>query len=340
MKFLKNIFKKKENKFVDNSNNPLAYKFAQGESCDVMANTYGEFGKEATNPIPVNGPKGEILYLNNLRTNKGEPILFHRIAYQEVAGIDEAVDIFEITNSNGNIWDIIFLHMYHPRNSNVSPKHFSLTNSNSIFANLPVGLGITNWTDDFPNGLSNVVDNFYGNIAPVSKVITNMTKNTEFIRPISHLTNLVNLNSANHFFEKLCKDISEYYPDNYLINLLTQKNLRLQLVGIKAVQLRKKIEVNLLNAFCKSVIHHRDVTFLNEILQSIPKFDKEAHKALKDINNQLMWDIYSGSNFLEMMTETFREISIPYLLQTRSNPDCPTKLANKIDRIIEEITYR
>lgn len=340
MSFFKNLFGRPKNKFVDNSNNPLAYKFDQGESCDVISDSYGEFGREATNPIPVNGPKGEILYLNNLRTLENEPLIFHRISYQEVAGLDEAVDIFEVTNVKGTKWDILFLHMYHPRNSNVAPKQLMLSKDNSIFSNLPVGLGITSWSPNFPFGLIKSIDSFYGKIAPVSKTLEKLIVGKSFIRPISHLSKLLNLNSANQFFEKIVIDVSNQYPDNYLINLLKQRDFRLQFLGIKSVINKKTINPELLNALCLSILYHRDKALLDLILNAVVKFDKDAHKALKEINNPLMWDIYLGSNFLELMAETYNSVCLPYLFQTRNNVNCPAELANKIDQIVDEITYR
>lgn len=340
MNFFKRLFIKPKDKFVDNSNNPLAYKFDQGESCDVISDSYGEFGREATNPIPVNGPKGEILYLNNLRTLENEPLIFHRISYQEVAGLDEAVDIFEVTNIEGTKWDILFFHMYHPRNSNVSPKQFVLTKDKSIFSNLPVGLGINTWTPNFPKGLSDSIDSYYGNIAPISKTLVKLIQGKSYIRPISHLSKLLNLNSANQYFEKLVIDVSGQYPENYLINLLRQRDFRLQFLAIKSVISKKKINSELINAFCMSIIYHRDKALLDLILNAIPRFDKDAHKALKEINNPLMWDVYSGSNFLEVMSDVYKSICLPYMFQTRNNQNCPNELVHKIDQIVEEITYR
>ncbi len=212
--------------------------------------------------------------------------------------------------------------------------------STSVFANLPIGLGVTKWVNNFPKGLTNIIDSFYGQIASISDVVDKMTANRNYVRPISHLSKMINLNSANQFFDKICEDIAENYRDTYIINLLMQKDLRLQYTGIKSTQKRKEVSQELLNAFCKSVVYHRDNALLAEILKTVPKLDKEAHKALKHINNQLMWPIYSGSNFLDLTIETYQEIAIPYLFDTKNNPKCPNTLINKIDQLIDTIIYR
>ena len=40
----------------------------RGADCDEIAAAVGEFGRDPRNPIPVNGPLGELIYLSNLRT--------------------------------------------------------------------------------------------------------------------------------------------------------------------------------------------------------------------------------------------------------------------------------
>ena len=47
---------------------PLKAVVLNGQNCDKIPGASGEFGRDPTNPIPVNGPIGEILYLSQLRT--------------------------------------------------------------------------------------------------------------------------------------------------------------------------------------------------------------------------------------------------------------------------------
>jgi hypothetical protein len=66
-----------------------------GLDCDEISGANGEFGRSFQNPIPVNGPIGEILYLSSLRTNDRTPIMFHRI------GSKNGVDVFETVSLDG-----------------------------------------------------------------------------------------------------------------------------------------------------------------------------------------------------------------------------------------------
>src|SRR5271170_4559145 len=63
----------KVHRFLDDEaaqNNALPEDFrrtlAESPSCDRIPNCFGEFGRTPTNPIPVNGPVGELIYLSRL----------------------------------------------------------------------------------------------------------------------------------------------------------------------------------------------------------------------------------------------------------------------------------
>jgi len=90
-------------------------------SYDKRPDGSGPFGLCETNPIPTNGPVGELAYLSKLVTNGGERILFHR-----VKTIDE-IDIFEAVTFSGNEWFILFLDMHHPKKSRLAADGFTLS---------------------------------------------------------------------------------------------------------------------------------------------------------------------------------------------------------------------
>jgi hypothetical protein len=81
----------------------------------------GPFGLCITNPIPTNGPVGELAYLSRLRTSDGERILFHRI------GAAEKIDIYEAVTFSGGRWFLFYLDMYHPKKSRLAPAGFVLS---------------------------------------------------------------------------------------------------------------------------------------------------------------------------------------------------------------------
>ncbi|MCY4364582.1 MAG: hypothetical protein OXE42_20765, partial [Gammaproteobacteria bacterium] len=74
-----------------------------------------------TNPIPVNGSIGQLAYLSKLETERGERILFHRI------GAVDTIDVFEAVTFSGSEWFILFVDLYHPRRSRLTPDGFRFT---------------------------------------------------------------------------------------------------------------------------------------------------------------------------------------------------------------------
>lgn len=96
----------------------IRLRMERGELCDMIQGAEGEFGRSFKNPIPVNGPIGEVLYLSSLASNNGNFIFAHRL------GAIDDIDVFEIVTADGEQWDILFLDLYHPRKSNLLPKGY------------------------------------------------------------------------------------------------------------------------------------------------------------------------------------------------------------------------
>ena len=92
-----------------------------GPAYDSDPNGTGPFGFSETNPIPVNGPIGQLAYLSKLETVHGERILFHRI------GAVDKIDVFEAVTFSGSEWFILFVDFYHPRRSRLTPDGFRFT---------------------------------------------------------------------------------------------------------------------------------------------------------------------------------------------------------------------
>ena len=111
------------------------------ETCpayDKDPNGTGPFGFSETNPIPVNGPIGQLAYLSKLETAKGERILFHRI------GAVNTIDVFEAVTFSGSEWFILFVDLYHPRRSRLTPEGFRFTQEVGQFS------GFHKFCADFP----------------------------------------------------------------------------------------------------------------------------------------------------------------------------------------------
>lgn len=105
---------------------------------DKDPNGTGPFGFTETNPIPVNGPIGQLAYLSKLETDKGERILFHRI------GAVDTIDVFEAVTFSGSEWFILFVDLYHPRRSRPTPDGFRFTEEIGQFS------GFHKFCTDFP----------------------------------------------------------------------------------------------------------------------------------------------------------------------------------------------
>ena len=142
----------------------------------------GPFGFAETNPIPVNGPIGQLAYLSRLETQAGQRILFHRL------GAIDRVDVFEAVTFDGREWFVLFLDLYHPRRSRLTPDGFRFTKD------VPQFSGFHKFCEDFPydfvekkasereSGLSMA----YIAISKVSDQIQNRV----FNRPLAHKAKL------------------------------------------------------------------------------------------------------------------------------------------------------
>jgi len=109
----------------------------RGRDCDQAPNGVGEFGS-FTNPVPVNGPIGEISYLSKLRDGKGQRLFFQR------DGSRDQLDHFTLWPADASRWYELWLDMYHPRRSRLAPSGFFLTNGPSHFS------GFTDSTAEWP----------------------------------------------------------------------------------------------------------------------------------------------------------------------------------------------
>ena len=120
----------------------LARDVLQGEDCDQVSGASGRFGHDVTNPIPVNGPSGEFVYLSRLRLRRtGSMVFFHKV------GRIGRIDVFELTNVSGQFADRLYVDMYHPRCSRLYPEGYTLERE-AVFPR-----GVTTTVADFPKGL-------------------------------------------------------------------------------------------------------------------------------------------------------------------------------------------
>ncbi len=141
----------KARRFLDDEtaqNNALPEQFhralSQNPPVDQIKNSFGEFGRTLTNPIPVNGPVGQLVYLSRLETLNGVPIAFHRL------GAHDNVDVFEVVSEDGRHWDILYLSLYFLRKSQAVPSGYRSMTDQGRRALLR---GTTQYVDSFPRGI-------------------------------------------------------------------------------------------------------------------------------------------------------------------------------------------
>jgi len=142
----------------------------------------GPFGFCETNPIPVNGPIGQLAYLSKLETDRGERILFHRI------GAVDTIDVFEAVTFSGSGWFILFADLYHPRRTRITPEGFQFAQEIGQFS------GFHKYCTNFPydfvemkqseseSGLSMAY-------IAISKVMDSI-QNQAYQRPLAHKAKL------------------------------------------------------------------------------------------------------------------------------------------------------
>jgi hypothetical protein len=150
---------------------------AAGAAVDQVSGASGAFGRDAGNPIPVNGSIGEVLYISSLQTTSGVQMVGHRL------GASRNIDVFEVVALDGSVWDILYFDLYHPRKSKLSPPGYTLNQPKFIFA-----------TDEripeFPAGMREAVSLFTKGFLGLPLVATELSNEAQLAqikRPKDHV---------------------------------------------------------------------------------------------------------------------------------------------------------
>ncbi len=98
---------------------PVRRAILSGSAVNRIEGATGAFGFSPTNPIPVNGSMGEVIYISCLRTPDGLPVIGHRVA---TVG---RIDAYEVISIGTGQWDLLFFDPYHPRKSRDTPEGFT-----------------------------------------------------------------------------------------------------------------------------------------------------------------------------------------------------------------------
>lgn len=137
---IRRLFRREQSDF------DLASKFAKGSKIDKVDNAHGRFGYSKTNPIPVDGQKGQIDYLASLRCKCNEHFAFHRVGSFGSGPDGHVVDGYEILCRKRKHNFVLYMDMYHSSQSELLPE--GLTQGE------PKGIGLPVYVENFPEGLA------------------------------------------------------------------------------------------------------------------------------------------------------------------------------------------
>jgi hypothetical protein len=96
-----------------------------GVDSDAIPQGIGEFGFDATNPIPVRGLLGNEIYLKRLRTNSGRKVGYSRLRSLSAPNIFGTVDEYEINEADRVVCKL-YISPYNKRISRRPPEGFLL----------------------------------------------------------------------------------------------------------------------------------------------------------------------------------------------------------------------
>jgi hypothetical protein len=93
---------------------------------DEISQGIGRFGLDPTNPIPIFGVPNNRTYLNKLRLDNGEKIMWRRMRSLTFKNIEFPVDEYAVHSFIGYKVTTLYLSSYHLRTSNKAPEGFIL----------------------------------------------------------------------------------------------------------------------------------------------------------------------------------------------------------------------
>jgi hypothetical protein len=140
-----------------------------GGNCDQTPQGSGPFG-ELCNPIPVNGPRGEIKYINRLICPCNHPLIAHRLGSLRpdaaprqcrrdatigvaFSGPQNGYDVYEVVCSEGRHWSVWYFDMYYASRSHRAPTGYRFSDFHPTFSRTHIGLVTNKYCPDFPHAM-------------------------------------------------------------------------------------------------------------------------------------------------------------------------------------------
>jgi hypothetical protein len=95
-----------------------------GTDQDEIQGSKGQFGKNVDNPIPVNTIRGNIRYLEKIRTIQGEKILYEREGSTLGEVVEKPIDVYRIMDLRKDVIDKFYISPYHKKDSQKAPEGY------------------------------------------------------------------------------------------------------------------------------------------------------------------------------------------------------------------------
>jgi hypothetical protein len=152
---------------------------AAGGAVDEIAGAVGEFGRDIRNPIPVNGPTGELVYISRMALPGGCTMMGHRL------GSIDTIDVYETVALDGSRWDLLFFDPYHMRKSKRLPSGYQVTRVAQPFL-LATNMAVP----AFPLGMYEAMSECTARVIGISLVSPQLREERlfrGFSRPLGHL---------------------------------------------------------------------------------------------------------------------------------------------------------
>jgi len=250
------------------------------------------------------------------------------------------VDVFEIVTIDNTHWDILYFHMYHPRNSDKAPKNLLLKNDNSIYLKIPVGIGVNEFDPVFPYGVGNIAEKNYGVELNIKSVVEKFLKATTFFRPQEQIIKVLHINNIAKTFNELVSGSAKLYPNRYFTNLLETNDLYANVFALKCLESKSTINDDVLMGLARYCHKSRDMSAVELaiaiIKKHIPQDDEYYGLAIQS------YDISPNSMILFMMIRPVYESNVglsavPYLKQIALHQYSDPPLINYCNNKIEEI---
>ncbi len=93
---------------------------------DELPYGFGSFGRQATNPIPVQGIVSEARYLNRLVDSEGNPFSWKKIGKTKAPNVLHFIDVFKGIAKKGGQEVILHIYPLNQRTSQKAPEGFQL----------------------------------------------------------------------------------------------------------------------------------------------------------------------------------------------------------------------